>query len=187
MAASNSVRKEIGARSGRGQSSVRKMATPSASGTAMQRASSEVARVPKMKGSAPKSPATGSHASRVKNFQPNAARLGRECRTRMPKMNTTMAKMLKAHRSVSAAKLLSARAPLPRLLRKSRMADTLAPAVGTESCASSADGLGRMGGTGSGDLEFRSSVIRIDDTILIFLSARFSGRLYPAMGFSADG
>src|ERR1700737_5124552 len=96
MAASNSVRKEIGARSGRGQSSVRKTATPSASGTARHKASRDVARVPKMKGSAPKSPETGSHAERVKNFQPNATRLGRECITRMPTMKRTIAKILKA-------------------------------------------------------------------------------------------
>src|SRR5438270_5479525 len=123
MAASNSVRKEIGARSGRGQSSVRKTATPSANGTAIHKASREVARVPKMKGSAPKSPETGSHAARVKNFQPNCTRLGRECTTRMTKIKRTIAKMVQAQRSITAAKLLSAMRPLPRLLRNSRMGD----------------------------------------------------------------
>ena len=74
----------------------------------MHSASSEVASVPKMKGSAPKSPETGSHASRVKNFQPKAARLGRDCRIRMAKMNRTMAKMVNAHSIIRAAKVLSA-------------------------------------------------------------------------------
>ena len=51
--------------------------------------------------------------------------------------------------------------------------EATALAAGTATGACSADGLGRMGGTGSGDLESRSSVIRIEDTILSFLSARF--------------
>jgi hypothetical protein len=51
------------------------MATPSARGTAISSARNEVARVPKIKGSAPKSPETGSQAEREKNFQPNWTRL----------------------------------------------------------------------------------------------------------------
>jgi hypothetical protein len=41
----------------------------------------------------------------------------------MPKIKSTMAKMLNAQMSMTAAKLLSAKLPLPRLLRKVRMAD----------------------------------------------------------------
>src|SRR5258705_1717808 len=149
MAASNSVRKEMGARNGRGQSSVRKTATPSANGTAMHKARSDVARVPKMKGSAPKSPETGSHAERVKNFQPNCTRLGRECKTRMPKMKRTMAKIVQAQTSMTAAKLLSAMRPLPRLRRKSRIGEgggSIAANAGSGRWT--AGGLGRMGDIG---------------------------------------
>src|SRR5215469_15886046 len=148
MAASNSVRKEIGARSGRGQSSVRKTATPSANGTAMHKASRDVARVPKMKGSAPKSPETGSHADLVKNFKPNCTRLGRECSTRRTRMNRTIAKIVQAHRSITAAKVLSATRPLPRLLRNSRMGDVVFVGTNAGSLGETAGALGRTGDIG---------------------------------------
>src|ERR1700680_3299520 len=76
-----------------------------------------------MNGSAPKSPLTGSHAWLVKNLKPNCARLSFDRSTRMTRMNSTMAKMLQAHKSISAAKLLSAILPLPRVRKNSRMAD----------------------------------------------------------------
>src|SRR5580692_3288522 len=99
----------------------------------------------------------------------------------MPKMKRTMAKMLSAQRSMTAAKLLSARRPLPRLLRKSRMTDgALSDGGTTDSEAKAAGGLGRMGGTGCDDLDSCSSVIRVEDTILFFLSVGSSGRLYRA-------
>ena len=89
-------------------------------------------------------------------------------------MKRTIAKMLHAHSNMTAAKLLSARLPLPRFLRKSRIADGAASAAaGTGSGAKAAGGLGTIGGTGCDDLESRSSVIRVEDTILFFLSVRF--------------
>src|SRR5579871_3127765 len=81
-----------------------------------------------MKGRAPKSPETGSHAERVKNLQPNCAKLRWERRTRIVRMKRTMTKMLQAHNSMTAAKLLSAKRPLPRLLRNSRMGEIVVAA-----------------------------------------------------------
>src|SRR5271168_4554982 len=119
------------------------MATPSASGTAISRARNEVARVPKIKGSAPKSPETGSHAWRVKKLQPNWARLRCERTIRMLRMKRTIAKMLKAQTSITAAKLLSANLPLPRSLRKVRTADGAGlTAVGPAAGARAAGGVG---------------------------------------------
>src|SRR5947209_14455729 len=77
-----------------------------------------------MKGSAPKSPETGSQASRVKNFQPKAARLSCERAIRIKRIKRTMAKILQAQTIISVAKLTSASLPLPRLLRKSRIGET---------------------------------------------------------------
>ena len=54
-----------------------------------------------MKGSAPKSPETGSHAWRVKNFHPNWTRLRCERTTRIVRMKRTIAKMLHAQRSIT--------------------------------------------------------------------------------------
>src|ERR1700733_3472441 len=97
----------------------------------------------------------------------------------MPKMNRTMAKMLSAQRSMSAAKLLSAMRPLPRLLRKSRITDGAALDGGSE--VDPTGGLGRIGGTGCDDLDSRSSVIRVEDTILfscqLVLRVDFCSRL----------
>src|SRR4051794_22745263 len=73
-----------------------------------------------MKGSAPKSPETGSQAWRVKNLQPKADRLSCERAIRMKRIKRTMAKMLQAQTIIRVAKLASASLPLPRLLRKSR-------------------------------------------------------------------
>src|SRR5580692_3040028 len=142
------------------------MATPSASGTAMISAMSEVAIVPKMKGSAPKSPETGSHASRVKKLQPNCARLRWERRIRILRMKRTIAKMLNAQSSMTAAKLVSAMRPLPRLFRKSRIGEGIAAtADDAASGARVAGGPSSVGGTGGDDLESRSSVMRVVDTI----------------------
>src|SRR5271169_1250558 len=96
-------------------------------------------------------------------------------------MKRTIAKMLHAHSNMTVAKLLSARLPLPRFLRKSRIADGAPSATGaTGSGTNAAGGLGTIGGTGCDDLESRSSVIRVEDTIRCFLSVRSRGRLYRA-------
>src|ERR1700677_2111937 len=121
-----------------------------------------------MKGSAPKSPETGSHAWRVKNFQPNWTKLRWEWMMRMPRIKRTIAKMLQAQRSMTAAKLLSARLPLPRLLRYSRMGDgVVLPVMGTGSSANFAGGAGSVFGTGNTDPGSFSVVMLVEDTILI--------------------
>ena len=53
IAASSSTRNAIGCRTERGANSVSKIATPSASGTAIRSASSDDASVPKIIGAAP--------------------------------------------------------------------------------------------------------------------------------------
>ncbi len=53
IAASSSTRKATGCRSQRRENSVRKIATPNASGTAISNASSDDASVPKIIGAAP--------------------------------------------------------------------------------------------------------------------------------------
>src|SRR5579871_1088423 len=120
-----------------------------------------------MKGRAPKSPETGSHAERVKNLQPNCAKLRCERRTRMVRMKRTMTKMLQAHNSMTAAKLLSARRPLPRLLRYSRMGESVVTAAWGSAPAAGVGVTASVAGTGRGDPGSRSVVIRVEDTILV--------------------
>src|SRR5271155_5724780 len=121
-----------------------------------------------MNGSAPKSPETGSQAWRVKNFQPNWTRLRWERRTRMLRMKRTMAKMLQAQTSMTAAKLLSAIRPLPRWFRYARMAETGAPAkAGSRPAAKVAGGASTGGGRGVEDPGSRSVVMWLEDTIPI--------------------
>jgi hypothetical protein len=68
---------------------------------------------------------------------------------------------------MTAAKLLSARLPLPRLLRKSRIGDRAAPiGAAVASAADATGGCGRGDGTGNGELDSLSGVIRVEDTIL---------------------
>jgi hypothetical protein len=82
-------------------------------------------------------------------------------------MKRTIAKMLHAQSSITAAKLLSARRPLPRLERKSRMGDKVAPAIaGAPFAADAAGGFDIGDGTGNGELVSLSGVIRVEDTIL---------------------
>jgi len=87
---------------------------------------------------------------------------------RMPKINRTMAKMLQAQSSMTAAKLLSARLPLPRLLRYSRMGEGAAlPETGAGSAANFVGGAGSVFGTGNTDPGSFSVVMLVNDTILI--------------------
>src|ERR1700723_3317329 len=67
IAASNSVKNEIGPCNIFGQTSSRKIDTASASGTAITTASSDDSTVPYTNGSAPNSPETGSHILLAKN------------------------------------------------------------------------------------------------------------------------
>ena len=61
-----------------GANSVRKIATPSESGTAITSAISEDSSVPKISGSAPNLPATGSHSLVVTNWSPKVEMARRE-------------------------------------------------------------------------------------------------------------
>ncbi len=72
MAARSSVRKISGCRSIGGQSSDRYVATPSETGAAIRRASSDEYSVPQMNGRAPNSPETGSQVSVTQNLNPNS-------------------------------------------------------------------------------------------------------------------
>ena len=90
----------------------------------------------------------------------------------MQKMKRTIAKMLHAQTSMTAAKLLSARRPLPRWLRKARMAEGAPlPGVGDISSAAIGGGVTGIGdGTGIDEPGSLSVVMRLGGTIL-FLSA----------------
>ena len=86
---------------------------------------------------------------------------------RMPRMNRTIAKILQAQRSMTAAKLLSARLPLPRLLRYSRIGEgAMSPETGTGSEANLVGGAGSVFGTGNTDPGSFSVVMRAEGTIL---------------------
>ena len=76
-----------------------------------------------MNGSAPKSPVTGFHAERRKNPNPNCDRLSLERAIKIVRINSTIAKMLSAHTSITAAKVPSASPPLPRALRYCRIGE----------------------------------------------------------------
>ncbi len=78
MAARSSIRKATGCRSQPGANSVRKIATPSESGTAMSRARNDETRVPTMSGSAPNCSATGSQVLLVAKPNPNRSIASRE-------------------------------------------------------------------------------------------------------------
>src|SRR6266481_5059530 len=81
----------------------------------------------------------------------------------MPKMKRTIAKILQAQTSMTAAKLLSAMRPLPRLLRKSRTGEgEVSTAASAGSGESTAGALGIMGDIDCDGLGSRSSVIQVE-------------------------
>jgi hypothetical protein len=89
----------------------------------------------------------------------------------MPKMNSTIAKMLHAHTSITAAKLLSARLPLPRLLRYSRMGEgAVLPDTGTGSDANFVGTAASVFCTGNTGPDSFSLVMRVEITILFLWS-----------------
>src|SRR3981081_2285484 len=80
----------------------------------------------------------------------------------MPKMKRTIAKILQAQTSMTAAKVLSATRPLPRLRRKSRICEGDGPiAASAGSGEWTAGALGKMGDIGCNGLGSRSSVIQL--------------------------
>ena len=84
----------------------------------------------------------------------------------MVRMKRTMTKMLHAHNSMTAAKLLSAIRPLPRLLRYPRIGEGVVAGWGSGAPATGAGLTASVAGRGSGDPGSRSVVIRVEDTIL---------------------
>ena len=81
-------------------------------------------------------------------------------------MKATIAKMLHAQTSMTAAKLLSAKLPLPRLLRYSRIAEGALAGPGTGSEANFVGNAGSVFGTGDTDPGSFSVVMRLEGTIL---------------------
>src|SRR5208283_151395 len=112
MAASSSVRKAKGPRKRLGHISVGKAATPTASGTASKSERNEETNVPYTKGRALKWPLTGSQyegrpvAGSIeplqKNCRPKLLQARSERRTSSQAIRATMAKILKAHSTISA-------------------------------------------------------------------------------------
>src|SRR5271157_743467 len=94
-AASKSIKNSSVSETLAGASSARKMAAPMPRGTAKSRASAEVTNVPKMKGSAPNSPALGSQTRVAKKANPNLWRASTEpcqsSKTNSKVMSTTEA------------------------------------------------------------------------------------------------
>src|SRR5215472_14612995 len=90
---------------------------------------------------------------------------------RMERINRTMTKMLQAHSSMRAAKLLSAAFPLPRLPRKERIsggaAATLPATCRDPTC-------GTVGGVGRGGPDSRSVVMRLGSTKVYSWGCGFS-------------
>src|SRR5579859_4368203 len=125
IAASSSVRKASGPRSARGHISVRKTASPTARGTAISRAMTEVTSVPKINGSAPKSPLTGSHFCWIKNENPNRAQVSLELDINSHAISRTMPKMLSAQSNINPLNARSAIAELPREWRKFLTSETV--------------------------------------------------------------
>src|ERR1035438_3885823 len=106
MAARSSVTKANGARNMRGHISVRKTATPMASGTASSSARKDDTSVPNTNGNALKCPFTGSQYmgdlvsgstnTEKKKWKPNLLQDSCEPRTSSSAISTTMPKMLSA-------------------------------------------------------------------------------------------
>src|SRR5580704_11350699 len=92
-AASKSMKNSSVSETLAGASSARKMAAPMPRGTAISKASAEVTKVPKIKGSAPKSPALGSQTRVTKKAKPNLWRARTEpcqsSKTKSKVMSTT--------------------------------------------------------------------------------------------------
>src|SRR5216117_1842338 len=88
IAASSSTKKATGWRSHRGENSVRKIATLSARGTAINSASRDEASVPKIIGAAPYTSATGSHVEVHRKDGPKRLSAGNAFTNSTPRMST---------------------------------------------------------------------------------------------------
>src|ERR1700733_12612132 len=89
----------------------------------------------------------------------------------MPMINSTIAKMLHAQTSITVAKLLSARVPLPRLLRYSRIGEGTLAGAGTGSEANFVGTAGSVVGTGNTDPGSFSVVMRLKGAVLFLWSS----------------
>src|SRR5438876_10374293 len=107
IAASSSVAKEMGLRSGLGHISVTNTATATASGTAISRASMEETMVPKINGRAPNSPATGSQALVAKKWKPNFCQASAERCKSSDRVRPTTASTASAATSIRPLKIES--------------------------------------------------------------------------------
>src|SRR6266566_5409965 len=107
IAASSSVAKEMGLRSGLGHISVTNTATATASGTAISRASMEETMVPKINGRAPNSPATGSQALVLKKWNPNFCQARAERCKSSDRVRPTTASTASAATSIRPLKIES--------------------------------------------------------------------------------
>src|SRR6266566_1681681 len=88
IAARSSTRNAMGCRKARGANSVSKIATPSASGTAISRANNDDASVPKIMGAAPYTSATGSQVDVQRKEGPKRRSAGRALTNSTPRMTT---------------------------------------------------------------------------------------------------
>src|SRR6266496_1079795 len=107
IAASSSVAKEMGLRSGLGHISVTNTATATASGTAISRANMEETMVPKINGRAPNSPATGSQALVAKKWNPNFCQASAERCKSSDRVRPTTASTASAATSIRPLKIES--------------------------------------------------------------------------------
>ena len=104
IAASSSVRNMSGCRSAAGHSSEMNTAMPSAIGVTMSSARTEEYSVPQMNGSAPNSPATGSHISVRQKASPNRWMDSSDWRTSSKPIADTISTSASANTPVPARK-----------------------------------------------------------------------------------
>lgn len=117
IAASNSIMNDKGVLSFSGASSERNIAIPRLKGTAMIRARNDDTRVPKIKGRAPNTSATGSHVELVKKPTPKMSLESADpIKSSLNNKNARII-MLKAKKPITASKIKSPES-LPRLIRK---------------------------------------------------------------------
>src|SRR5215472_11186640 len=109
IAASNSTSRERNARICRGQISVKNSAVPKESGTAISRATKDETRVPYMKGSAPKSSATGSQMVWMRKRKPNLLLDKCDCDTSSKQISPTETRRASAHPATIERKAASAK------------------------------------------------------------------------------
>src|ERR1700753_4070329 len=99
-----------------------------------------------MNGNAPKSPLTGSHDCLKKKSRPNFEIVRRERAISSQAISATIAKIVKAHISISQRKARSLSAELPRSVRNLRMAEGAGVLLPVGEGEDPGDGGGTTGG-----------------------------------------